>query len=802
MTKGGLMKALGFAALILLLCASWAFSNDHPMKQIVATWTNAAPVIDGKLTDPAWAGANEIGGFAVLNASDRKPEAATFVKVLTDGKALYFGFRCVEPQMDKLQARKLDRDTDVWSDDSIEVIIDPTNGRERVYHLIANAAGCVYDAEGHVADSGHVNENPAWNGNWEVMTSRGNGEWYAEWRIPFETMGIAPDRTPCLGLNLARARVGVGDQFSSWSPSDDLFTEPALLGELLVPSGSSGSCSVLFPRLMLTGQWPQILDFDVANHSAKPLHLRYTYSLSGGREVSGESDPFTVGPGALRKMQFPLNPTDTGSHRLSLKMEDADTGQPLYNCIRQFEVRPEIAIQESLYQLYQKRASAVVSVSVRPSLVNGAVLKITLLKDGAKTPVAEKMLRPPFANRIPVDFDLSKQPKGTYYIKAQVVRGPDTGSSAQSRPMPYNPRPKVGFNKDGFLVVDGKPYFPIGMYTLQDGKGTNHDRVLQEAHDAGFNTTVLYAYTVDTVTPLLDAAARHGIKAFVYPTIPFSVRKEPLTDAQAVADVKARVDHPAVLGWYLVDEPEGIGKSSVAMARDLYQLVKQADTEHPCSVVIMSPKAGADYCLCQDVIWTDPYPVPGSPAKRVADVVKGCVDAMTDGKPVWVVPQAFDWSVWNKGKITGEHRPTDAEERCMTYLALVHGAKGVIYWAHTASRYYIEDYPSHWAYMKRLAGELRDLSPILLTPNAKRSVRVSPTNASIDTMVKEVGGQVYLFAVNRDAAACSASFSADGITAKRQVKVLFEGRNIQAVGGVWEDDFKPLEVHVYRLGAK
>ena len=463
---------------------------------------------------------------------------------------------------------------------------------------------------------------------------------------------------------------------------------------------------------------------------------------------------------------------------------------------------PMIQFEESLYQLYQKNAQADIIINIPADALDGTAIRAMLVRDGAAKPLAEWKTKAPFAARVPVSFDLSKQPKGTYRIRAELLRGKELLASAQSRPMPYNPKPKVGFNKDGFLVVAGKPFFPVGMYTLQDGKGTNHDRVLDEAHKAGFNTTVFYAYTVDTVTPLLDAAARHNIKAFVYPTIPFSVRKETLTDADAVRDVLARANKPALLGWYVVDEPEGIGKAAAQMVRDLYQLIKETDTDHPCSLVIMSPGAGAKYRMCADVIWTDPYPIPGSPAKRVADVVQGCADAMTDGKPVWAVPQAFDWSVWNTGKINGVHRPTDEEERCMTYLALVHGAKGIIYWAHTGSRYYIEDYPEHWAYMKKLAGEMRDLSPALLTVNAKRTIQVTPKEATIDTMVKELGGQVYLFAVNRDPNARSASFRLDGVSSKRQVEALFEGRSIQAASGSWADDFKPLEVHVYRLSAK
>ncbi len=461
-----------------------------------------------------------------------------------------------------------------------------------------------------------------------------------------------------------------------------------------------------------------------------------------------------------------------------------------------------IQIEESLYQLYQKTASADVAVFGTGEDLEGTVLKATLLRDGSETPIAEWTTKVPYKPWEHVTFDLSKQPKGTYFIKAEVLHGTHVVAAMQSRALPYNPKPKVGFDKDSFLTVDGKPFFPIGMYTLQDGKGTDHDRVLKEARKAGFNTTVFYAYTVDTVTPLLNAAARQGIKAFVYPTIPFSVRKEPLRDVDAVKDVMARVNHKALLGWYVVDEPEGIGKAASQVVRDLYQLIKETDTSHPCSLVIMSPDAGRKYRMCADVIWTDPYPIPGSPAKRVADVVQGCVNGMTDGKPVWAVPQGFDWSVWHTGKVNGEHRPTDAEERCMTYLTLVHGAKGIIYWAHTASKYYIEDYPDHWNYMKKLAGEMRDLTPALLTPNAKRAVQVTPKEATLDTMVKEVGGQVYLFAVNREPTACSAGFRLDGIQSKRQVEVLFEGRKIQAADGIWKDDFKPLEVHVYRLSTR
>ena len=129
----------------------------------------------------------------------------------------------------------------------------------------------------------------------------------------------------------------------------------------------------------------------------------------------------------------------------------------------------------------------------------------------------------------------------------------------------------------------------------------------------------------------------------------------------------------------------------------------------------MSAGAAKDYKASTDIMWADPYPVPKQPVTVVSDVVAGSVRNIEKDKPMWSVVQAFDWSVWDDGKLSGAHRPTPEEERCMTYLALVNGAKGIIYWAHSSSKYYIRDYPEHWNAIKKIAGELRGLTPVLIT---------------------------------------------------------------------------------------
>jgi hypothetical protein len=346
------------------------------------------------------------------------------------------------------------------------------------------------------------------------------------------------------------------------------------------------------------------------------------------------------------------------------------------------------------------------------------------------------------------------------------------------------------------LRVDGKPFFPVGMYTLQD-RGGQHDKVLAEARAAGFNCTFFYAYNDREIMPLLDAAARNGIRAFTYVTNPYKMRRGESTRDDIARDLVKRVGHPALLGWYLVDEPEGIGELPAQKAEWFYRLVKQLDSKHPCAMVVMSPAAAREYGKHTDIMWVDPYPIPDRPVTFVADTIAKTIAAVPD-KPVWAVLQAFDWNVWRNGKIDKVHRPTPEEARCMTYLALVHGARGVIYWAHSATKYNIRDYPDHWEYMKKLAGELRDLSPVLLEAPSTLKVEVAPPEAPIDTAVREHAGDHYVIAVNREPTTCSVTMSLPGITLARPAEVMFEGRLADHAGGSWSDEFEPLAVHVYR----
>jgi hypothetical protein len=86
-------------------------------------------------------------------------------------------------------------------------------------------------------------------------------------------------------------------------------------------------------------------------------------------------------------------------------------------------------------------------------------------------------------------------------------------------------------------------------------------------------------------------------------------------DAGTLANLTAQINryksHPAVMAWYLADEPGGSGiKNSTLLPK--YKAIRAADeTGKPVSMVFCTTQA-ADYLEMLDVIMVDPYPVPGS----------------------------------------------------------------------------------------------------------------------------------------------------------------------------------------------
>jgi hypothetical protein len=184
-------------------------------------------------------------------------------------------------------------------------------------------------------------------------------------------------------------------------------------------------------------------------------------------------------------------------------------------------------------------------------------------------------------------------------------------------------------------------------------------------------------------------------------------------------------------------------------------------------------------------------------------------EATRDHMPTWLVPQAFAWYQHHpvgsdRARLPSEEdlrtgrAPTYEEGRCMTYLALVHGAKGLVYWCYYNLRM-LPQYEEMWGWMKRIAAEVKELSPVLLSPDDLGAARLSPANDAIHTKLRRYEGREVLIAVNSGQDPCEVTFESKR-KLPAQVKVMFEDQTLPASGRRLKLTFKPLEVHVLDLG--
>ncbi|MFA6715088.1 MAG: beta-galactosidase [Victivallaceae bacterium] len=250
-------------------------------------------------------------------------------------------------------------------------------------------------------------------------------------------------------------------------------------------------------------------------------------------------------------------------------------------------------------------------------------------------------------------------------------------------------------------------------------------------------------------------------------------------------------NNPAVIGWYSHDETDAWVKTN----RQVYNVIKEVD---PCRPVLLNlieaVDANKDSC---DILSTDPYPVGKTKLTLVSahgDRLVKCLRKINYKTP-WLVLQMFG------SPAEGWPRPpTPQEEKCMTYLALNHGVKGLIYFAHNRLATLSNSKrltPQLWDSMKALNAETKEMALPYLAGKDLKGVN-TPVKA-LDIAVKQYGKSIFVIAVNTLPKTFDAVVNISAVVGKKQNKaaVKFESREISVDNGILKDSFQPYGVHVY-----
>ncbi len=248
---------VGALALVLLTAASAGAAD----RDIVASRADSPPVIDGRLDDACWLGAEPSGDFFLRQGVGDLPSQKTEVRVCYDASNLYVGFECFENRMDELSAAIAIRDAgDLTEDDCVVLSVDTFRDGRSCYVFALSALGTERDF--HSSECGRSTD-VGWDAVWSSATSRGADRWCAELAIPFNAVRYEPAENMVWGVDFRRFE-RPHSEFSSWSNPDGFVLDPSRYGVL---SGLSGIRRSVGLELKPFG----VAEYDVSDAHDYPL---------------------------------------------------------------------------------------------------------------------------------------------------------------------------------------------------------------------------------------------------------------------------------------------------------------------------------------------------------------------------------------------------------------------------------------------------------------------------------------------------------------------------------------------------
>lgn len=207
-------RALPLVLLLTLCCPGLAHAGDgnqvQPRVYETAKVAGEAPVLDGKLDDPAWEHVAWSGDFVQRDPNDgAAPTVQTQFKVLYDDEALYFAFRAFDDP--KLVTSMLAR-RDWFPGDWVEVNIDSRGDERTAYSFTYSLSGTRGDE--YVSENGN-NWNGSWDPVWRGVSQVDDQGWTAEMRIPLSQVRFDGAPEQAWGLQVQR-RLFRAEERSTW----------------------------------------------------------------------------------------------------------------------------------------------------------------------------------------------------------------------------------------------------------------------------------------------------------------------------------------------------------------------------------------------------------------------------------------------------------------------------------------------------------------------------------------------------------------------------------------------------------
>ncbi|MDB5322040.1 MAG: hypothetical protein JWN40_3671 [Phycisphaerales bacterium] len=288
-------------------------------------------------------------------------------------------------------------------------------------------------------------------------------------------------------------------------------------------------------------------------------------------------------------------------------------------------------------------------------------------------------------------------------------------------------------------------------------------------------------------------------------------------------------DQKTIIGWMHGDEPDnaqslpgGKGYGPPITPEKIvadYQKLKEADPTRPILLNLGQGVAYDNYIgrgvrrrkledypkyiQGSDIVSFDIYP-----ATHDEPEIAGHLEYVPKG-----VTRLREWSddkkiVWNcieTTRISNEKlKPTPQQVKAEVWMSLIHGSRGLIYFAHEFKPKFIEAGLLADKEMAKAVGQInaqiKELAPALNAAADPTAVTVATSNKEVPIAftARRHAGNLYLFAVAMRNEETQATFTITNPKPPEKIEVLSESRLIPAATH-FEDTFKGYEVHLYRI---
>ena len=416
--------------------------------------------------------------------------------------------------------------------------------------------------------------------------------------------------------------------------------------------------------------------------------------------MDGTTHFVTVGlPPEYEHIQFRFTAKENMKHFLVLRMQAGWTGKIVYDDIRVMEegVKSTVLLTWPGTHSFEPGDSRFVLHG--DLLPPECQIQAKLVRDGKE--LKSLILKPDAKGDFIGDWGETEPGEAEMKVFAAV---PETGELTCSQVFPVRflkdkrSEKAVTLDRYGRLIVEGKPFLPIGLSTAfypQD------DWWYKRIADGGFNLVSSFgmlrsrqpdpAHYFDTIKAGLDLIRKQGLYSDITTAILldyYRYRIQKIGDAITADEKLASVvdalgKHPAVLYYYDSDEvPEEFMDQVLAMRNTLNRL----DPDHPVMTLTNDPKLLPKFAQLGDIFCNDSYPIvkKNNPRdlKSIPDFMK---QARRAGIPTWGYVQAFNWGHY-KGKLTPEKfagfaDPSAEEIRSMIFLYAIEGARGFLFFS-------------------------------------------------------------------------------------------------------------------------